>query len=126
MSDAPAVQRLAGAPEIAATTFSIPHPYELAAAEDWIRTHPSAYEAGTLVNFAIVVRDSEDLVGAIGFRIDRAHHRAELGYWIGVDYWGRGYATEAGTAVLHHGFTDLGLNRVFARHMTMNPASGRV
>jgi RimJ/RimL family protein N-acetyltransferase len=49
-----------------------------------------------------------------------------LGYWIGVPYWGNGYATEAGRAVLDHGFGELGLNRVYAHCFARNPASRRV
>ena len=52
--------------------------------------------------------------------------RAELGYWIGVPWWNRGYATEAGRALLDFGFGTLGLHRIMAHHMMRNPASGRV
>jgi [ribosomal protein S5]-alanine N-acetyltransferase len=43
-----------------------------------------------------------------------------------VGWWGQGYATEAAKALLRHGFEALGLNRIYAHHMTKNPASGRV
>jgi len=56
----------------------------------------------------------------------RLHDRAELGYWVGRPYWGRGYATEAGLGLLAHSFGVLRLNRVFAIHYSRNPASGRV
>ena len=49
-----------------------------------------------------------------------------MGMWIGVEWWGRGYATEAARAILDHGFESLGLNRIYAHHMVRNPASGRV
>ncbi len=51
---------------------------------------------------------------------------AELGYWIGRFYWGQGYCTEAARQVLRYGFEDLKLNKICARHMQTNPASGRV
>jgi ribosomal-protein-alanine N-acetyltransferase len=54
------------------------------------------------------------------------HARAELGYWIGVPHWSRGYATEAAQATVEFAFRRLGLNRVYAYHFTTNPASGRV
>ena len=65
-------------------------------------------------------------MGAIGLVVQPEHSRAALGYWIGVPYWGQGYATEAGREVVRYAFDELGLNRVYAFHFTRNPASGRV
>jgi len=59
-------------------------------------------------------------------RIEPDHRRAELGYWVGVPYWGNGYATEAARAVVKYGFGTLGLHRIFASHFANNPASARV
>ena len=58
--------------------------------------------------------------------LDQQHARAEMGYWIGKPYWNNGYCTEAAEAVLRYGFTELGLNRIYAHHFGRNPASGRV
>ncbi len=58
--------------------------------------------------------------------IESDHRHAELGYWIGVPYWGNGYATEAATAMVKYGFGTLGLHRIFAGHFTNNPASAGV
>ena len=52
--------------------------------------------------------------------------QAELGFWIGVPWWGQGYAREAARGMLQYGFETLKLNRIYAHHMTRNPASGRV
>lgn len=76
--------------------------------------------------FAIILREGGDLVGAIGLEAKPDHGRAEIGYWVGVPYWNRGYVTEAARAVLGFGFESLGLHRIFAMHFTRNPASGRV
>jgi RimJ/RimL family protein N-acetyltransferase len=126
MDDAPAVKDLAGEYEIAATTANIPHPYEDGMAEAWIGTHQEAFEKGEAVSFAIALRSGGQLLGAIGLGINQANSLAEMGYWIGKPYWNRGYCTEAAGAVLEYAFSELGLNRVQARHMTKNPASGRV
>ena len=85
LSDARAVQRLAGAREVADTTLHIPHPYRIGMAEAWIGTHREAFAAGRSVTFAIVRKRPRALVGAIGLQLDLAHGRAELGYWIGAD-----------------------------------------
>jgi RimJ/RimL family protein N-acetyltransferase len=126
LHDASTVQRLAGAREIADTTLNIPHPYEAGMAEQWIAGHESSREAGTLVVFAVVLREGMQLIGAIGLTIDRAANKGDLGYWIGKPYWGKGFCTEAARAVLGYGFETLGLNRISARHFARNPASGRV
>jgi ribosomal-protein-alanine N-acetyltransferase len=126
LSDAPAVKTLAGAREIAATTLTVPHPYEDGMAEAWIETHGPAYEADRGAAFAITLKPTGELLGAISLAIDRPHARAELGYWIGLPFWNQGYATEAAQAVLRFGFEELELNRIFAVHMVRNPASGRV
>lgn len=126
LSDAGDVQRMAGAAEIAATTLNIPHPYPRGAAEEWIRSHRSSFEEGQGVHFAITLRETGALVGAIGLEITPRHNRAELGYWIGVPYWNRGYATEAARAVVEYGFRVLNLHRICANHFPRNSASGRV
>ncbi len=124
--DAPHVQRLAGAREVAATTLNIPHPYPDGAAEAWILRQAEAGEQGREAVFAVVKRVGGVLMGAIGLRIDLEHARAELGYWIGVPHWGQGYCTEAAEAVVRYGFEELDLHRIHASHFARNPASGRV
>ena len=123
-SDAKTVQRLAGDRAIADTTLNIPHPYTEEDARTWIESQPESFAAGTGVSFAIEVRDG-DLVGSIGLATQGAGC-AELGYWIAVPHWNRGYATEAAGAVLRHAFETMGLRRVFAQHFDRNPPSGRV
>lgn len=118
-ADAAAVQRLAGAHEVALNTLLIPHPYPDGAAEAWIAKHAQSAE----LTFAI---DDGQLVGAIGLRVEPEHARAEIGYWIGVPFWGRGYATEAAAAVVRFGFEEHPLNRIFAQVFRRNPASARV
>ncbi len=126
LEDAPGVQRLAGAPEIALMTLSVPHPYEDGMAEEWISEHGSVFERGEGVNFAIVLRELGELCGSCSMLINSRDANAELGYWIGVPYWGRGYATEAAREVVRYGFEQLWLHRIYAAHFGNNPASARV
>jgi ribosomal-protein-alanine N-acetyltransferase len=126
MADAPTVQLLAGAREVAATTINIPFPYADGMAESWITTHPDLWRQGRGVICAIDSVAEVRLIGATGLRIDVGQRRAELGYWIGRHWWGRGYATEASRALVAWAFERLGLQRIFARHFASNPASGRV
>ena len=125
--DAPEVQRLAGAPEIALTTLNIPHPYEDGIADAWIATHQLMYETGSGVAWAITSRRDGNLVGAVSLMDIRPRfRRAELGYWVGTPYWNKGYCTEAVKSVIAFGFENLSLIRIFATHLDRNPASGRV
>ena len=126
LADASVVQRLAGDKAVASTTARIPHPYEDGMAEEWIGKHQDAFEAGELVNFAVTRRAEGDLIGAIGLRIDQQSATAELGYWIGREFWGRGYGTEAARVVVAYGFEMIGLTSVHSHHLKRNPASGRI
>ena len=125
-ADAPELQRLANAPEIAATTMHIPHPYPDGMAQEWIKAHPEMFEAGEGVVFAVVLRREAALVGCVGLGCDPENQNAELGYWIAVPYWNRGYATEAARMVMAFGFAYFGLHRIKASYFGSNPASGRV
>lgn len=72
----------------------------------------------------LIMRSSDGaLVGCIG--LDERDGQVELGYWIARAFWGRGYATEAGCAVLEIAKM-LGHQRIVAHHFLDNPASGRV
>jgi RimJ/RimL family protein N-acetyltransferase len=124
--DAFDVEQLAGMREIADTTLNIPHPYPHGAAAEWINTHRPAWNEGSNVTFAIVDNATGRLVGAISLMIKREHRRAELGYWIALKLWNRGYATEASQRLIDFGFEVLGLHRIESRHFLRNPASGRV
>jgi len=125
-ADALAVQRLAGEKDVASTTLNIPHPYPDGLAERWITTHRESFERRESLVFAIMRRVDDTLVGTMSLQINQCHARAELAYWIGKPYWNSGYCTEAARAIVRYGFETLGLVRVFARHLTRNPASGRV
>jgi [ribosomal protein S5]-alanine N-acetyltransferase len=125
--DAPVIARLAGRREIADTTISIPHPYSEEQAREWIAKAAKAFTEGEEAAFGVVLKSDRKLIGGAGLRdIDAAHSQAEMGCWIAVESWGRGYATEVSRAMLRFGFEELGLNRIYAHHMVRNPASGRV
>lgn len=126
LADAPTVRELAGHRDVAKTTLNIPHPYEDGMAEDWIRKQGDAIATGDLLPFAITLRSDGTLIGAISLGINKRSRWAELGYWIGKPFWNNGYCTEAARALVDYGFGPLGLNRIQARHMSRNPASGRV
>lgn len=127
LGDAKEVQRQAGHPDVAATTANIPHPYLDGMAEQWISGHPASFEAGTGADWAITLADSGKLVGCISLLgITQIHRRAEVGYWVGTEFWGQGICTEATKAVIKYSFEQLKLNKITARYMHTNTASGKV
>ena len=126
ISDAARVKTLAGAYEIYTTTLNIPHPYENGMAEKWIASHASQFYQGDRVSLAITLKADGVLIGAIGLHATLRHQRAELGYWIGVPYWGSGYCTEAAIAIIRYGLDVMNYHRITSAHMECNPASGRV
>ncbi len=121
-ADIPALVPLIGAREVAATTLRIPHPYSAKDAEVLF----AKIEMGDEVRWAVTLRSDGTLIGGLGMRLASAHNHAELGYWLGVPYWGKGYATEGARAAVRYGFEQLGLHRIQASHFSNNPASGKV
>lgn len=125
-ADAEAVARNLSDGRIAQSTLTIPHPYPAGAAEEFIASHAPQWAAAKRATWAVTLLADGSLVGAIGLMLVRAHHRAEIGYWISTAAWGRGYATEATRSIIAFGFEALGLHRIEAHHFLENPASGRV
>lgn len=126
LSDSKRVQQLAGNPKIAETTLNIPHPYEDGMAEGWINTHKENLIENKSITYAIIKKEDNELVGAIGLMMNNLHRKAELGYWIGVPYWGKGYCTESSKAIIELGFEELGLNKIYARALVSNIGSWSV
>ncbi|TXF77410.1 GNAT family N-acetyltransferase [Chryseobacterium sp.] len=106
--------------------FNIPFPYTRQDAENWFQKCDDGIESGESYRFAIREKEIGKLIGVIGLHLTKEHRKAELGYWLGKDFWGKGYLTEALKAVFEFGFNDLQLNKIYATHFIHNPASGRV
>lgn len=125
MHHATRVQRLAEHPQVTATT-NLPHPYPPDGARTWLRHYFRCHAQGREHVFAIL-HPRDGLVGVTGLiDVSRKTGNGELGYWIGVPYWGRGYATEANRRLLAFAFDQLGLAWVWARALARNAPSRRV
>jgi len=121
-ADVAELMPLIGTREVASTTGRIPYPY----AEKDARQFISAAQGNDEVRLAITLRSDGRMIGGIGLRLVEQHQHAELGYWLGVPFWGKGYATEASREMLRYGFEDLHLHRIFGTVFIHNPASGRI
>jgi RimJ/RimL family protein N-acetyltransferase len=119
--DAPMIAALVNDRRIAENTARIPHPYRLADAEDWITLANADPRDEVLL---ITLRDGT-VAGVCGLEWRDAPN-PEIGYWLGVPYWGHGYATEAVRALIDQAFGDLGHEAVEAGARTTNAASRRV
>jgi RimJ/RimL family protein N-acetyltransferase len=118
--DAKAIATLANDLRIAENLLRIPHPYGLADAERFI-AGANATEDET----EFVITRGTTVLGACGVG-SRDGEQPEIGYWLGVAFWGRGYATEAARALIDHAFADLGYDLLLAGARVSNPASRRV
>jgi ribosomal-protein-alanine N-acetyltransferase len=100
-----------------------PHPYATTDAEEWIA---DAGTADPTTNFAIVVDGVA--AGGIGFILgdDVFRRSAEIGYWLGEEFWGRGIMTEAVRGMTDYAFANYDLCRIWAGVFEWNPASMRV
>lgn len=126
-SDAQRVAYLAGDYDVARMCGRVPHPYPIAAAYSFIGMTDRGRETGTEHAFAVTV-PIDGLIGACGVsRIgEPASATWELGYWFGMPYWGLGYASEAGRALMDWARDQLGAKVFGAGHFVDNAASGNV
>jgi len=124
--DIPALLPLIGAREVAATTLRIPHPYTAEDADKFLEYCDGVWQKREGARFGIFLRDGERLCGGAGLHGMGEHCHAELGYWIGVPFWGQGICTEAAREVVRFGFSELKLHRIHSGLFSNNPASGRV
>ena len=108
-------------------TLNIPFPYQNENAEFWIHELVNkGFEEKKNFTFAIREKENPKLIGAIGIHLDKVHLKAEIGYWIGKEFWNKGFVTEAVREIIRFGFQDLGLNKIYATHFPHNPASGKI
>ena len=120
--DAAALAQAIGHDVVTRMLLRVPHPYGLADADAFCAL-PRAHDEA---RFVIVAHDrgAPALIGGIG--ISDHEGSANLGYWLTPSAWGRGYATEAGRAVVEMARHALPLRRLDAWHFADNPASGAV
>ena len=124
-SDAADIVKLINDKGIARNLLSVPHPYGMKDAREWLRRVSSSRrkKIKTWISFAIDIDGR--LVGDISiFKIKG--HKAEIGYWLGRPYWGKGIMTRAVKEIVKFAFNDLGLTRISAYTFIFNKGSQRV
>jgi RimJ/RimL family protein N-acetyltransferase len=121
--DAPALFRAIADERVVRNLATAPWPYRLEDAEAFLSADRRPWEPSMLIFRRTDA--APELIGTIGVG-RRLSGEVELGYWIARRFWNRGYATEAGKAVVHAARHALRLPRLGAGHFVDNPASGRV
>jgi ribosomal-protein-alanine N-acetyltransferase len=124
-SDAPAVARILSDPRMFEHTLRFATPYPVETAVRWIASHAEDAARGVKLQWAIALPD-DTLIGTVSLAVEEEPPRGDLGYWIGMDFRDRGYATEAVRAVVAWGFDALHLPRIEAMCFATNAASIRV
>jgi RimJ/RimL family protein N-acetyltransferase len=123
VADAAAIMRFAGNKRVATMTARIPHPYPSGEALDYIARIRAENASGQSLSLAVTPKDDPaGLIGMIGLGPQR-DIRLSLGYWIGVPFWGNGYATEAAQALIDLTFTLTPAGEIVAAAHSINPAS---
>jgi [ribosomal protein S5]-alanine N-acetyltransferase len=115
--------------------YDVPNPYSPEDALNFIKSAHSNFKSLRAIHLAIEYKGKPEardnnyplLVGSIGLKnIDLINKKANLGYWVGEQYWGRGIATECVKLIIDYAFSELGLKEVIAYVFPENKASIRV
>ncbi len=121
-SDAERLSAFAGDPLLLQKTETIPYPYDVPAAREWIDEAEGLRERGSAYRFAIEERSEPAFVGVSALMM-LSRGSAELGYWLGRDFWGQGYGREAVAATVAFGADILKLQSIQAVVYSENTAS---
>lgn len=123
--DEESLQRSINNRKIYRHTLRIPYPYTLKHARDWVKKCILQSRKKRLgeINFGIDING--ELVGGVGLT-NVEQHKAEIGYWLAEQHWGKGVMTGAVRLVCSFGFRRLKLRRIYAHVFVKNRASARV
>jgi ribosomal-protein-alanine N-acetyltransferase len=124
LADAEAIKAVVSHHDVAKMMLNIPHPYPDDGAVTWVSSLIASQELH--YSFMIILKETGTLMGSTGIHPHERFSRAEIGYWLGVDFWNKGYMSEACRALVDFGFETLGLERIQASYFVENIASRRV
>ena len=125
-SDVPAISAIMNDPEVTANLLMSP-PFPEGEVVAWIRDRREAWEKRERFAAAVVLKQTDELIGTCSLiNVSREHMNAELIYWLGKPYWGKGYMTEAAGRMLKFGFEELELERISVGCFARNKTSARV
>jgi RimJ/RimL family protein N-acetyltransferase len=120
LADVKAIARLVNDRRVAENLRRVPHPYTPDHAVDFIST---VARSGAETIF--LIEHERAPIGIVGLDWQKPD-KPELGYWLGVDHWRKGFATEAAKAVIDYAFEDFAIAHLVSGARVSNPASRRV
>lgn len=125
LTDAERVANLLSDQRISDMTANIPYPYSVSDAHNWIQRHSNMFLSGTGIVYAIVLKQTMEVIGTVSFpKIENGV--GVLGYWLGVPFWGNGYATEASSLLISYMKEHRGLTQLQVTHLADNGRSRSV
>jgi len=122
--DVPGIAACLGDYDVAKNLANVRHPFGEVDARAFVTRAHERRALGEGFCFSILDARSERFLGCC--RLTLASGRYKISYWIGKDYWNRGYMTEAAKKLVGFAFHDLKADQVWASWFADNPASGRV
>ena len=127
IKDAKSLQENINDPDIYKYTLTIPHPYTNSDAEWWINHTQERIKQKKAYELGIALKETSEIIGGMGLcHIDAKRDSAEVGYWLGKKYWGKGITTEALELLMNFAFNELKLHRLYANTFIDNIGSQRV
>lgn len=119
LADVKAIARVVGDKRVSINLRRVPHPYTADDAISFVTT------IAATIDTVFLVEHERAAVGLVGVSWEN-ENAPELGYCLGVDHWGKGYATEAARAVIDYAFEEFAINELVAGARVLNPASRHV
>ena len=98
---------------------NVPYPYTLNDAEKWL-------DKSSKEELALNIFLKNNLIGGITIDKRADSNTPVLGYWIGEEYWGKGYAIEACNSLISYFFSNHSENKLYASHMLKNEKSKKI
>ncbi len=106
---------LQGLSDTRVTKYYAVHFDTLEAVQAQMKFYEQLLADGTGAWWAFSLKESEGLIGACGFSsLEAEHQKAEIGFWLLPEFWGKGYTSEAARAIIKYGFGSMNLNRIEA------------
>ena len=112
-------------PDVAKYMFWTSH-NDIEKTKEWLAFEIGQIEKDDWYRFALVLKDTDELIGTGLIYFEEEVDSWEIGYNLGKKYWGNGYTTEAMRRIISFAKEELGITEIVGRYVKENPDSGKV